>query len=54
MSHEDHVRDADCAGHVVDETCQVCGVWGDDPCADCGGVRYHESDCCSSDTEARR
>ena len=44
-----HASDADCAPHLVDGTCEVCGVGQTDVCPDCGRYSYHADGCVSSD-----
>ena len=43
----DHSSDADCAGHVNQETltCSVCGVYHGNPCPLCGGRGFHAENC---------
>ena len=48
-----HSHDADCAGHITDDSCTVCGVWHGDPCATCGGRGYHAAGCAESDEAGR-
>jgi len=39
-----HTKDEDCAPHLVDDACAVCGVLHLDACA-CGGRGFHRDGC---------
>lgn len=43
-----HSSDAHCAGHLVDDTCTICGVDHGVQCS-CGGRGYHAAGCAESD-----
>lgn len=45
LSRARHERDEDCAAHLVDGVCTVCGVGHCDACPDCGARGYHRDDC---------
>lgn len=49
-----HRQDADCVGWIdgATDTCTVCHVVGGEPCATCGGERYHD-DACETITRTR-
>jgi hypothetical protein len=40
-----HTKDSDCRLNACD-TCEVCGVYHDDPCDDCGQRGFHLPECC--------
>lgn len=41
----EHTKDEDCAGHIVDGCCAVCGVGHGDGCVECAGTGYHKEGC---------
>jgi hypothetical protein len=44
-----HRCDADCAGHIVGDTCMVCGVSHTGECPECGGNGFHAALCPDND-----
>jgi hypothetical protein len=44
-----HEKDEDCAGHLEDGCCVVCGAGHGDPCQECSGTGYHREGCSLSD-----
>lgn len=52
-SSADHHKDEDCAGHLGDGCCVVCGAGHGDPCQECSGTGYHREGCTLSDAYER-
>lgn len=48
-----HTKDEDCAGHVKDDECQVCGVWHSTACEECKATAFHKEDCSNHEWEGR-
>ena len=52
MPTHEHTQDSDCAGHIVDGECQVCGVWHNNECPECHGHGFHTSECPDNDNNS--
>jgi hypothetical protein len=52
MTTHEHTQDSDCAGHIVDGECQVCGVWHNNECPECHGHGFHTSECPDNDNNS--
>jgi hypothetical protein len=48
-----HSKDEDCAGHIKDDECEVCGVSHSDPCDECKGTGFHKPECDNYEWDSR-
>lgn len=49
-----HTKDEDCAPHVKDDECEICGVWRQaEACEDCGKHSFHSTECSQYEWETR-
>jgi len=49
-----HEKEADCAGHIVDEECTVCGVTHNEACETCSHRGWHAEGCDGESVRAQR